>query len=429
LQTQAISEISLLSIIEVAGPYPCDIPQINTKLHHCGHYMDQVRLFGSLTGYNSSITENCHIVFCKNPYHKSNKVGEFVVRILANISRREAFSVRQLNYDAWKCSCALTKTPGNEAVRARLLTLQREQSRAAFLDGCRKSQTEGDASVSSRPDGVLDLEGDNENEPIVPGSVPTLPSAQPKDKELKSIQNFKGQHMIRLLRDLLLNIPSGLHELLYDAVDRYLVNDGVGVPREHLMQCNASLYYGLDVQIDKFLSDEWETCHIHATNGEQWYKLPARQDWIWVRVVKATRKKAKTRRYGTTLAPHNHANEVFAYGALGGRHLAKAYFFFKIQVHRAPSSNSKVYKFAFVQTTKAHNSGTTRRIKERVQDNVDHMPRVIRSTMEVIPIGAIDGPAHLILVENDNARNSMWIVNTHVDIETWNMIFDRKKYN
>jgi hypothetical protein len=64
-----------------------------------------------------------------------------------------------------------------------------------------------------------------------------------------------------------------------------------------------------------------------------------------------------------------------------------------------------------------------------VQDDVDHMPWVVRPTIEVIPIGAIDGPAHLIPVDNDDARNSMWIVNTHVDVKTWNMIFDREKYN
>jgi hypothetical protein len=114
---------------------------------------------------------------------------------------------------------------------------------------------------------------------------------------------------------------------------------------------------------------------------------------------------------------------------LTGRLPAKVYFFFKIQVHRAPPSNFKVYEFAFVQTTKANNSGTTRRGKGRVQDDVDHMPRVVRLSMEVIPIGAMDGLAHLIPVDNDDTRNSMWIVNTHVDVETWNMIFDRKMYN
>jgi hypothetical protein len=151
--------------------------------------------------------------------------------------------------------------------------------------------------------------------------------------------------------------------------------------------------------------------------------ISCRQDnWILVRAAKATHKKVKTRRYGTTLAPHNHAGEVFAYSALGGRLPAKSYFFFKIQVHRAPPSNSKVYEFAFVQTTKAHNSGTTRRGKGRVQDDVDHMPRVVRSTMEAILIGVIDGPAHLIPLDNDNARDSMWIVNTHVDVETFNHI-------
>jgi hypothetical protein len=110
--------------------------------------------------------------------------------------------------------------------------------------------------------------------------VPALPSAQPKNNKLKSIQNFKGQDKIKLevFCNLLLYIPSGLHELFYNVVDRYLVNDEVGVPHEHLMQSDASLYYGLDVQIVKSLrlSDEWEIYYIHSPNGEQWYKLSAR---------------------------------------------------------------------------------------------------------------------------------------------------------
>jgi hypothetical protein len=105
-----------------------------------------------------------------------------------------------------------------------------------------------------------------------------------------------------------------------------------------------------------------------------------------VRVAKATRKKVKVQCYGTTLVPNGYADKVFAYGALGGRLTSKAYIFFKIQVHRAPPRNSKVYEFMFVETTEAHNSGTTRRCKGRAQDNVDHMPKVIRSTMEVIPV-------------------------------------------
>jgi hypothetical protein len=157
--------------------------------------------------------------------------------------------------------------------------LQYEQSCAAVLDRIQKSRAEGDTPAASRQDYVLELGSDKKNEPIFPsGFVPALLSTQPKDNELKSIQSFKGYDKIRVFRNLLLSIPSGLHQLLYNAVDRYLVNDRVSVPRERLMQFNASLYYGLDVHIDKFLSDEWEIRHIHATNRKQWYKLLAKHD-------------------------------------------------------------------------------------------------------------------------------------------------------
>jgi hypothetical protein len=292
-------------------------------------------------------------------------------------------------------------------------------------------RTEADA-----PSTPLDLENRHDDLPgpgrvgdhsqTAPGFVPAQPSAEPKDNVLKSIQYFKGRDKISVFRDLLLYIPDGLRGVLCNAVDRYLVNRGANVQREELMQSNASLYYALDVQVDKFLSDVWETRHIHATNGKDWYQLSARHDWMWIRAATSTRRKVRTRRYGTSIASQNDDDEVFAYGALGGRLPAKAYFFFKIQV---PGSVMTVHEFAFVQTTKAHNSGTTRRGKGRAYDDVDRMPRVARSTMEVVPVGAIDGPAHLVPVDSDESTNNVWIVNTHVDVETWNMVFDREKYN
>jgi hypothetical protein len=93
---QRQTDAEYLTMLETSAHF--NIP----KVHHCGHYVDQVRLFGSLVGYNSSITENCHIVFCKNPYRSSNKVGEYVRQILQTTSRRESFAIQRLNYDTWQ---------------------------------------------------------------------------------------------------------------------------------------------------------------------------------------------------------------------------------------------------------------------------------------------------------------------------------------
>jgi len=72
------------------------------KVHHWSHYVDHFRLFGSLVGYNRSITENCHMVLCKSPYRSSNMVWEYIQQILHTTSWREGFSIQRLNYDAWQ---------------------------------------------------------------------------------------------------------------------------------------------------------------------------------------------------------------------------------------------------------------------------------------------------------------------------------------
>jgi len=56
-------------------------------------------------------------------------------------------------------------------------------------------------------------------------------------------------------------------------------------------------------------------------------------------------------------------------------------------------------------------------------DCVDGFIRVVKQTdkIHIVPVGAIVGPAHLV-GENNAASdriNSVWLVNTHVDLDTY----------
>jgi len=54
------------------------------------------------------------------------------------------------------------------------------------------------------------------------------------------------------------------------------------------------------------------------------------------------------------------------------------------------------------------------------------MPWVVKSMLNVVPAGAIDGPAHLVPVNPTHDKNTMWVVNTHIDVDTWGGVFDHQ---
>jgi len=54
------------------------------------------------------------------------------------------------------------------------------------------------------------------------------------------------------------------------------------------------------------------------------------------------------------------------------------------------------------------------------------MPRVVKFILNVVPAGAIDGPTHLVPVNPTHDKNTMWVVNMHIDVEAWNDVYDRQ---
>ena len=60
-------------------------------------------------------------------------------------------------------------------------------------------------------------------------------------------------------------------------------------------------------------------------------------------------------------------------------------------------------------------------------DCVDGLLRVVKQTdkMHIIPVGAIVGPAHLVLEDNaaSDRIDSVWLVNNHVDLDTYLTVY------
>ena len=56
------------------------------------------------------------------------------------------------------------------------------------------------------------------------------------------------------------------------------------------------------------------------------------------------------------------------------------------------------------------------------------MPRVCRALedkqFQIIPVSEIDYATHLILFNAKESEIMVWLVNTHIDIESWNEVTD-----
>jgi len=116
------------------------------------------------------------------------------------------------------------------------------------------------------------------------------------------------------------------------------------------------------------------------------------------------------------------SSQLLPYKILRGRLPAQAFFFFSlsIQVGRADEPRDTI-PLALVRTTEPVNSGTA--------ENAPAMPRVAIPTsnskrMAVIHAGSIDGAVHVVPLMPDEGKNTRWIVNTHIDLETWNNVYE-----
>jgi hypothetical protein len=104
-------------------------------------------------------------------------------------------------------------------------------------------------------------------------------------------------------------------------------------------------------------------------------------------------------------------------GALKGRLPVRLISAFKLSTmnDRLPMPDLQL---AFVQTTNAIAGGDV--------EEASGMVKVVRPAPEmeyrVIHVSQIDGAAHLIPFKPDCETNREWLVNSHIDIETWNEV-------
>lgn len=80
------------------------------KLHSLQHYIDSIRLFGTVNNYSTETTERLHIVYAKNPYRKTNH-NEPLPQMTGNMERIEKVQTHQTYriHKAWQDECAILR--------------------------------------------------------------------------------------------------------------------------------------------------------------------------------------------------------------------------------------------------------------------------------------------------------------------------------
>ena len=194
---------------------------------------------------------------------------------------------------------------------------------------------------------------------------------------------------------------------LKNATLRFLRSRRISLEPEDLMRCMAAIYHGLEVRTSDMHGEETSQ-RLRCTGERGWYSGGARHDWVWVQVAR--------RRDGQELP----------YKALQGPLPYRMLRLFKLLVVHAGASGgqrnlSETFWLAYVELTKPANGGMPERISKLV--------RVVKPTTgevdAVISAGNIVGAAHVIPEEPDSSKsqNKGWIVNSHIDLATWNDVY------
>jgi hypothetical protein len=317
------------------------------KMHAMRHFVPQIKRFGSLLGFDSSIAEVSHKVLIKHGYNASNRSVGYTEQISNYNAQSEQMATRHRNVN-WA----------------------RQKSK---------------------------YENRHANKTLPPKPTSTLTSRQ----------YVKGRGKIKNFRDLLtkVSLPQ-THTGLYDLTHVFVDQQGFDLTRDELLAAPAALYHSLHVSVEDWQKYEWKTHNIRATNDREWMLSGRpRHDWVWVR--------QKVRRQ--PLASHR-----LPFKALRGRLPAQVCFFFSLSIANQGKPR-EVVRLALARITEPLNGGTA--------ENAPAMPRVatpaaLAKRYAVIHAGSIEGAAHLVPLLPDEEKNKRWIVNTHIDLETWNNVYE-----
>jgi hypothetical protein len=330
------------------------------KIHLMQHFRGQIQRFGALKQWSTEIGESSHKRQIKDGFNASNKTGDYYTQVINFYLRCDAFTVRRTN----------------------LVAMSSQHWQAQKLETCAVA-IEGPGTGLEHHD-----------------RPPSQASGYCRLKFI-SPQLQKGQGKVNDFRGVLDVITDeGLRMGLQHATCRFLSSRKINIELEDLMCSAATIYHGLEVKTTDMHGEETSQ-RLRCTGDKGWYSGAARNDWVWVQMAR------------------QQAGKELPYKALQGRLPYRMIRLFKLQVVHARGSNT--FWLAYVDLTKPANGG--------MPEKASQMVRVVKPTLgevnAVISAGNIVGAAHLIPEEplSSGRENKGWIVNSHIDLATWNDVY------
>jgi len=216
-----------------------------------------------------------------------------------------------------------------------------------------------------------------------------------------------GKHpdgMIKDFRALLDNTQDAMHPLaIYSSTREFIMHKSRNktyISDDQLHTMELCIYHGIKVQVEG-LDGERISQMCRCTGSQSWRRGDRRNDWVWV--------KQRPRR---------------CYGTLNGCLPWQLQRLFKIKLLNKDGAFVE-YWLALALTTIPENSGNLDPVSEFIQ--VRKTPAAV--ALQVFSVGNIVGYAHVIpeiatSSKTGDGRNERWIVNSHIDLATWNDVYN-----
>ena len=193
------------------------------------------------------------------------------------------------------------------------------------------------------------------------------------------------------------------------ATYRFLDGEGISVEDGELDMVPIVVYKSIAVHVLKYGTAIWEKQILRCTLEAHWHGSPPRHDWVWWRACRQSRVMSRQ--------PSESPVPPLPWKALKGRLPVRLISLFKFSIMKDGMAMPDL-QLAFVQTTNMVAGGAVERFSGMVK-----VARAAPGTeYRLVHASQIDGAAHLIPFDPDNTTNCAWLVNSHIDLETWNEV-------
>lgn len=341
------------------------------KIHMLLHVVQSVRMFGTLGQHNSNISETAHKE-SKEGFRRSNRTGEWTQQILNRSARREAFALRQ-NWLAWYNNRQHPPEPHpfppviQEGIKPP----------PPLLVGLRKpTEKRGDTPIRTMYEVI----------------------------ESAAVPGFKEAFKVY--------VEAALNQRFQDNI--------------HL-RAPASLFHGIQLYTPLLSNGGWGRQKIRCSPNRDWYNAGERGDWAWIQVNPTDSRRSRAARSAPSTGSSMNAlfgrlpvriRCIFRVQMVNNRGNANTYDLVLCEVPMAVRSGEPDSRTGLVSLCRPDMMGPSVSGSNEFRGYVNEYG----ANLKVFGAVVIDGAAHCIPLQDSGAEWS-WLVNPHIDLATWNLVY------